>query len=563
MKMAKGARNRWRHSSRYGTGISLDGIEAYLNRTLDDWLWIKSRDPDLIHEELEAAGVPFHTKPRAYQAACTLIGTIMPAFAYFLDPGMGKSKIILDLTSWRKQQGLIGRTLILCLTEIAAQNWVEQIKEHAPHLSYTMLFGNRDTRLALLEEETDISLLNYPGLQAYMTYHDKVKKRMLPDKGMVSAFASKWDQLILDESHTLGNPHTLVYTLVHAISRHAQFRYALTGTAFGRDPMLLWSQMDVIDHGESLGRTLGLFRTAFFAQKENYWGGMEYTFRQRMKNELSRLLQHRSITYEASEVKDLPPVSRIPILVKLPEDAKAMYENVVSELKSVYGNYTATENSFLRMRQISSGYLTAKMKDDEGKEIDSMEMVFDCPKLEALMELLNEIPENEKVVVFHEFIPSGKRISDTLKAEGISHVRLWGGSEDKPEILTKFLRDPKCRILVANHKVGGTSLNLQVSRYIIFFESPVSPITRTQAENRCTGMRQSQHSFIYDLVTRGTVDEDILKFAKEGRDLRSEICSGKIRYEQLKLAEGKHEAKQFERKASIGKTDQVHPTATR
>jgi SNF2 family DNA or RNA helicase len=74
---------------------------------------------------------------------------------------------------------------------------------------------------------------------------------------------------------------------------------------------------------------------------------------------------------------------------------------------------------------------------------------------------------------------------------------------------------------VINNKVGAYSLDglQEVANYTMFYESPVSPIDREQAERRLRREGQKRRVFQYDLVTRGTVDEKILTFHAEGEEL--------------------------------------------
>jgi hypothetical protein len=87
--------------------------------------------------------------------------------------------------------------------------------------------------------------------------------------------------------------------------------------------------------------------------------------------------------------------------------------------------------------------------------------------------------------------------------------------------MERFLSEPKCHPAVINHKIGAYSLDgLQhVSNYTIFYESPVSPIDREQAEHRLVRDGQERRVFQYDLIVRGSVDARILAFHAEGEDM--------------------------------------------
>ena len=506
--------------------IAQSAVEAFLARELNDWSQLKREHLEDITRTLTERGAAFHTTPRAHQSVCTLIGLEQNAFGFYLDPGTGKSKIALDILRARRAKGEVRRALFLCPSPVTVAGWQEQLRLHAPDLRVMALVGERAERQAALEQEADVYLLNYAGLQVFCAERDARKRAFVPVRGLVERFAALWDMVVFDESHMLGHHDTLVFNLCRPIAQAAKFKYLLTGTPFGRDPQLLWTQLFLLDGGETLGRTLGLFRSAFFSQKQNYWGGTEYKFLQRRKSTLARFLRHRTIRYEDSECHDLPEIVRVPLRVDLPGDAEVLYRRILGELRIEHGNYHAVESAFLRMRQLSSGFVTAKGADEERIEVE-----FDCPKMTALEELLGELPQDEKVVVFHEFIRSGRRISEWLASEGVKHARLWGGTKDKPAELSRFLTDPACRVLVANTKTGGTGLNLQVARYVVFFESPVSPIIRQQAEKRCHRTGQERRVYIYDLLARGTVDERILEFVAEGRDLFKAICDGQVKLE--------------------------------
>ena len=83
-------------------------------------------------------------------------------------------------------------------------------------------------------------------------------------------------------------------------------------------------------------------------------------------------------------------------------------------------------------------------------------------------------------------------------------------------------------MFVVSNSMGAYSLNLQMAKYLAFYESPVSPKIRKQAQRRVE-RQHSEHDkvFIYDMVTRGTYDERILEFHKEGEDLFEAIIRGR------------------------------------
>ena len=82
-----------------------------------------------------------------------------------------------------------------------------------------------------------------------------------------------------------------------------------------------------------------------------------------------------------------------------------------------------------------------------------------------------------------------------------------------------------CRFLVLSSHIGALGLNLQTANYVCFYESPVSPIVRRQAEARVYRTGQKRTTFVYDLYIQGTVEERILQFLKEGKNLYDQLMT--------------------------------------
>jgi len=447
---------------------------------------------------------------------------------YLLPMGLGKSKIILDIVSC-----LCAPTVVLVPNVVNIEGWREQIRLHAPHLRAVGLDqGTREQKEAeAFEGEADILLVTYAGLNSLLS--DRVpstrkgkgttagKTELTPNLERIAAFADHWDVLVCDESTSVMNRRSLTTRVCMALAERMPFRYCLTGTPFGRTPEALWSQFYIADLGYALGRTITLFRQAFFTQKRNYWGGYEYSFQTRLQPELRRMMAASSIHYRTEDCVDLPDRVGVQVPVLFPEPAEEVYRKIVVELRAAKNNPQFLENAFIRLRQIASGFTS--YWGDEGRECVSLGV---SPKEDALVEWLQELPVEEKVVVFHDFIYTGDQLSSRLQTEKIKHGRIYSGTRDKAAVLRAFLYDPQVRVLLLNNQSGAFGLNLQVARYIAFYESPVSPIIRAQAEKRCHRPGQDRTVFIYDFFVRHSIEEKILRYLREGRDLLQSVLGG-------------------------------------
>lgn len=480
---------------------------------------------DLQAHARDDCGYRFVTAPWHNQLVCFAIAAAQPGFCFFLDKGAGKSKIMLDQIRHRKRRGELHRALI-CVPELLhVEAWVDQIREHAPDLTHTLLIGDREQRHLLLQRKSDICIVNYPGLMAYMTER-RYNARKRRNEEMIkydaaAAFAAQFNFVVFDESHRLGNHRSLYYEMARWVAAAATFRYCLTATPFGRDPAMLWSQFNLIDDGATLGRTLTQFRSVFFTPKEDYWAGVRWDFDPAMRAELTRVIKNRSITYELSEIQDMPPKVMMRLPVTLTDEAVAYYARIVQGVKEARGDYRSVESLFIRMRQCCSGFLSLKADDDSRVQ---MEFKVNA-KLERLREFVTD--KDDKVLVFHEYTRSGEAIEAMLRAEKIGFASLRGGTKDPGAEYRRFLDDPQCRVFVLNNQLGSEAINPQYAcRRAVFYESPVSPIKRSQAEGRVYRPGQKHTTFIYDLICRGTIEQKVLRYIKEGKDLLRAILTG-------------------------------------
>lgn len=450
---------------------------------------------------------------------------------------MGTGKTLMSIAIVRYLQLApdgVSRVLVLVPNNINRYEWRREIKKHSPETTNIVLVGSTAEKWAMLRStKAFIVIATYAGLIHMVCKLVTVKKKGTKDTyinkmkivgRLMNEISRTFDAIVMDESTSVANPKKLPFRICRQITNHTKAAFALSGTPFGRDPTPLWAQMFLIDRGDSLGKNLGIFRAAFFKEKENFWSGWPtYVFDPKKKELLHRFLAHRSLRYEADKA-DLPRVVAIVKGVSLPMDAQGYYEQASKNLVAAK-SILERKNIFLRMRQISSGFLGYK-DDDTGSKA---EYEFpQKPKLDLLLSLIESAQESHKIVVMHDFVFSGSMICRELDRLKIGYARVYGKTANKaPEQLERFDSDPKCRVFIVN-AAGAFGLNLQVAQYCIFYESPPSPILRKQMERRVERQESShQKIFRYDLIVDGTVDARIREFHEEGKNLFEAIVNGR------------------------------------
>lgn len=507
--------------------VSKQSVFQFLNRQLEDFEWVKQLTHSQIDEALEGLYDKQLTKNLwLHQKATLLLLSYQKRFIPFIDMGGGKTVCVLTIIRQRKMDNQNPRAIIFVPYLTATQTWVDETLKHAPELKCCALVGSgEENRKALKDKTIDLFVICYQSAVAMVTETVTVKgkRKWQLSHRLMEECLSDFDMLVMDELQKTKSSSSLTFKLCLFISERVEYVYGLTGTPFGKDMTDLWSQFFLIDFGETLGFTISFYHHVFFSKKFKFFGGVEFKFKKKMFSKLQSIIRNRSIRYSESEFSDIKQPIRVIRKFKLPIGIKSYVDKAKKELRQAVdtGNYELAGNSFIQLNQLSSGYLTFK-DDVERVQIDFEEN----PKLEALCSLIDEMPGESKLVVFHNFIHTNELISKQLKKLGIGHARIWGGQKDKIGELKRFKEDKNCRVMILNSRSGSSSLNLQFANYVVFMEQP-SALDRQQAEKRVHRSGQTKHVFIYDFFVEGTYDEKTHKDNKLGKNTLKQLLDGK------------------------------------
>lgn len=516
--------------------INPTAIDAFLDRKLTNYDWLKAETAEAVARALnELSPRPVLGQLWLHQYVAFLLIESLKRFMLHIDMGGGKTLITLSILRYRKQCGHSPRAIVFVPYITAVETWIEETQKHAPELTCVPLVGATVENLeALANAKGDLFVICYQSAVAMLAEPVKLtKKKTKKTKWMIHpTFVREvfegFDTLVMDEIHRCKSVTSLTFRMCRTISSITEYAVGLTGTPFGKDLQDLWPQFYLIDFGETLGPTLGFYRSVFFKQSKNYWGGFEHKFNKKLFDTLQQIIKNISIRYSVDEFYDMPAKELVPKRLTPHEGIKAYADKALIEIKEGLksgdkGKYSLIESKYLQLRQLASGFMTLK-----GEDNDKIQIKFDeNPKLDLLQELLESMPGDAKMVIFHHFVYTNGMISDRLKEMKIRHARIWGKQRDPLGELRKFKQDPECRALVINGKSGSSSLNLQHANYLVFFEQIDSAIDREQAERRVWRPGQANRVFIYDFIMRGTMDERIRKSNVEGRQLLVDLLDGK------------------------------------
>eukprot|EP00727_Mastigamoeba_balamuthi_P005709 m51a1_g1758 putative serine threonine protein kinase (1447) ;mRNA; r:252438-256948 len=149
---------------------------------------------------------------------------------------------------------------------------------------------------------------------------------------------------------------------------------------------------------------------------------------------------------------------------------------------------------------------------------DKRLLQFDAGKLQKLAVLLRELHDGgHKVIVFTQMT----KMLDVLEAfvcmHGFVYVRLDGSTRiDRRQIvIERFNRDPRIFLFLSSTRSGGFGINLTGADTVVFYDSDWNPAMDAQAQDRCHRIGQTREVTIYRLVTELTIEENILRKARQ------------------------------------------------
>jgi len=473
------------------------------------------------------------TEPRQYQLEGLAFALYMRRSLLLYDMRLGKSMMALAWAQHLKRTNLWrkGKGIVFAHSPLGLQVWATEARKHSTFNIQIVHTDPADFVKGITDPSVDLIVLPVSGAQELFTVwgtnkRDKAKRKLYPNLPLIADIAEDFELAIFDEIHMFKDHQSLRFQIAAALTEHCQFRLGLTGTPFGRDPYALWAQCFLIDRGKTLGHNYYFFEIAFGNKKKNYFSGRtEYIFDKRKLPKLEYKLSSLAMSYRREEVADQTVWEDVVELHMYGDQLEAYHDVINKLIKLPSGENAAILSTFHRLRQVSAGYLPFDDDEDERHIIHFKAN----PKLEWLTELVEAKPDVQ-IVIFHEYTHTGKLITDMLTKRKATFGWLYGGVTTlaKSNAIVSDFQQGRTQYLVANSVKGGLSIDLPQADYLIFYESPVSPITRQQAQAR--PMARGTRPLMIDDLTASPVDRRILDFLKEGRDILRSLTSERRRF---------------------------------
>jgi SNF2 family DNA or RNA helicase len=466
----------------------------------------------------------FKTKPYAHQITALEKSWNKEAFAYFMEMGTGKSKVLIDNIAMLYDKGKINGALIIAPKGVY-QNWFDiEIPNHmASHVEKDVVLWRaainkkQQTELNKLFESTEKLHILVMNVEAFSS-----------EKGL--KFASKFlschnTLMAIDESTTIKNPEAKRTKAIVGLGRHAKYRRILTGSPVTKSPLDLYKQCEFLDEGLLDFTSYYAFRTRYAIMKSANFGGRSVQIVVGYKNlaELSERIEKFSYRVLKEDCLDLPDYTFMKRIIQLsPEQQKIYYQMKQIALAQLDGKLMTTATALvqlMRLHQITCGHFTA----DDGtiKDIKN-------ERLSTLMDILKEV-EN-KAVIWAHYKHDIKAIVEAIEKEygKDSYVTYYGETPfEKRQGNIKKIQDPNSpvRFIIGTPQTGGYGITLTEANTMIYYSNGYDLEKRTQSEARINRAGQKRKMTYIDIIAQDTVDEKIVKALIKKMDIANEIMN--------------------------------------
>jgi|TARA_E500000318_G_scaffold110236_1_gene125139 SNF2 family DNA or RNA helicase len=470
----------------------------------------------------------FKTKPYGHQLEALEMSWNKEVFAYFMEMGTGKSKVLLDNIAMLYDKGKINGALLIAPKGVY-KNWFDQeIPTHLPdHIEKEVVLWqanitkSQSRKLGTLfntGEELHILVMNVEALST--------------QKGV--DFAAKFLRshntlMAIDESTTIKNPDAKRTKNIVKLGEQSKYRRILTGSPVTKSPLDLYKQCEFLDPWLLGHSSYYTFRTRYAKMATANFGGRSVQIVVGYKNleELSEKLKPFSFRILKEECLDLPAYTYQKRIIQLTPDQQRLYDQMKRMALAIKDGETMSTATALvqlmRLQQITCGHF----KSDTGEVYE-----IKNDRVSALIDVLNEA--HGKVVIWAHWRNDIETIVKHVKKTfgDKSYVTYYGdtSTEDRQKAIQE-IQDPNSdvRFIIGTPQTGGYGITLTEADTMVYYSNGYDLEKRTQSEARINRIGQKRKMTYVDIICEKTVDEKIVKALRKKINIASQIMGEELK----------------------------------
>uniref|UniRef100_A0A3B4FWA8 Chromodomain helicase DNA binding protein 2 n=1 Tax=Pundamilia nyererei TaxID=303518 RepID=A0A3B4FWA8_9CICH len=420
--------------------------------------------------------------------------------------GLGKTIQTISFLSYLFHQHQLYGPFLLVVPLSTLTSWQREFDTWAPDMNVVVYLGDVMSRKIIRDYEWVNHQTKRIRFNALLTTYEI----LLKDKGVLGNI--NWAFLGVDEAHRLKNDDSLLYkTLMEFRSNH---RLLITGTPLQNSLKELWSLLHFL-----------------MPDKFHSWEDFEDEHGKGRENgyqSLHKVLEPFLLRRVKKDVeKSLPAKVEQILRVEMSAQQKQFYKWILTRnykalAKGTRGSSSGFLNIVMELKKCCNHSFLIKQPEDGDAETQQehlQALVRGSGKLVLLDKLLTRLRERgNRVLIFSQMVRMLDILAEYLSKKRYPFQRLDGSikGEIRKQALDHFNAEGSedfCFLL--STRAGGLGINLASADTVVIFDSDWNPQNDLQAQARAHRIGQKKQVNIYRLVTKGTVEEDIIERAKK------------------------------------------------
>jgi SNF2 family DNA or RNA helicase len=142
-------------------------------------------------------------------------------------------------------------------------------------------------------------------------------------------------------------------------------------------------------------------------------------------------------------------------------------------------------------------------------------------KSDILIEKLQDLSNSgAKVLVFSQFTTFLDLLKKRIKLEtpDLQVLELTGSTRDRSKPVDRFESSDKPAVMLASLKAAGLGVTLKSADYVFLMDPWWNPAVEEQAIDRAHRLGREKPTFIYRMVTQGTIEERVRELQLEKKE---------------------------------------------
>ena len=422
--------------------------------------------------------------------------------------GLGKTVQTVSFMNWlrhdRRQEGPF--LVVVPLTTIPA--WGDTFDNWTPDINYVIYNGKEASRSIIRDYELLVDgNVKRPKFNILLTSYEYI----LADATFLSQI--KWQFMAVDEAHRLKNRESQLYQKL--LDFKAPSRLLITGTPVQNTLGELSALMDFLMPGElEIEENMDLTEEAAGEKIAALTNKIQPYILRRTKQKVEN---------------DLPPKSEKIIRVELSDVQLEYYKNILTRNyaalnEGAKGQKQSLLNIMMELKKASNHpYMFPNaeekiLKGSERREDQLKGLIASSGKMMLLDQLLTKLKrDNHRVLIFSQMVKMLDILGDYLQLRGHQFQRLDGTIAAGPRrmAIDHFNAEHSTDFtFILSTRAGGLGINLMTADTVIIFDSDWNPQADLQAMARAHRIGQKKPVSIYRLVSKETVEEEVLERAR-------------------------------------------------